>query len=71
MHLVRMVVEVQLDGNMSRREVRRQLGEVARIIEYHQRQRERAARSHRKRRLRLLRSLGIFITKLRKCFDVF
>lgn len=66
-----MVVEVQLDPDMSRREQARQLRKVAGKIEYIQDCRQRAARSHRKNRLRKLRRLGIRISNLRRCFDVF
>lgn len=67
---MRLVVEAQLDPDMSSRERMRQLRKVAEIIEYLQDRRERAARSHRKTRLRRLRSRGIYVSKLPKCFGL-
>jgi hypothetical protein len=40
-------------------------------IEYWQESNQRADRGHCKRRLRELRRLGIKLSQLRKCFDVF
>lgn len=67
---MRMVVEVQLDADVSPRELTRRLRRMAELIEYIHARREKAARSHRKRRLRDLRSQGIYISKLSKCFNV-
>ena len=68
---VRATVEVQLDPHMPRKERLRRLCEVATKIEYWQRQAEKAARCHIKRRQRKLRSMGIRISKARKCYNVF
>jgi len=68
---VRAVVEVQLDPQMSARERTRRLEKELAKIEYWQESNRRAARSHWKGRCRELRRLGIKLSKLRKCFNVF
>jgi hypothetical protein len=68
---VRAVVEAQLDPQMSARERTRRLEKALAKIEYWQESNERAARSHWKGRCRELRRLGIKLSKLRKCFNVF
>jgi hypothetical protein len=47
------------------------LAKALRKIEYWHASNEAAARCHRKRRLRQLHELGIKLTNLRKCFNVF
>jgi hypothetical protein len=68
---VRTVVEAQLDPQMSARERTRRLEKALAKIEFWQDSNQRAARSHWKGRCRELRRLGIKLSKLRKCFDVF
>ena len=68
---MRAVVEVQLDPQMSARERTRRLEKELAKIEYWQESNRRAARSHWKGRCRELRRLGIKLSKLRKCFNVF
>ncbi len=65
---VKLVVEAQLDPAMSASKRERMLMKTARKIEYIQTRRRTASRSHRKRRLRQLRELGIPISHLRRCF---
>lgn len=68
---MREVVEAQLDPEMSRRERTRRLQKALTQIEYWQESNRRAALGHRKRRRRELRRLGIKLSQLRKCFNVF
>ena len=68
---MRLVVDAQLDPYEPPHERKRGLEKVARKIEYIQTRRRLAAQSHRKRRLRRLRELGIRISRLRRCFNVF
>ena len=68
---MRTVVEVQLDPQMSARERTRRLEKALAQIEFWHESNPRAARSHWKGRCRELRRLGIKLSKLRKCFDVF
>jgi hypothetical protein len=68
---VRSVIEVQLDPQMSPRERTRRLEKALAEIEYWHQSNPRAARCHRKRRRRELRRLGIRLSQLRKCFNVF
>jgi hypothetical protein len=68
---VRAVVEAQLDPQMSARERTRRLEKALAETEYWHKSNQRAARSHRKGRCRELRRLGIKLSKLRKCFNVF
>lgn len=63
-------VEVQLDPEMPPEERRRQLRKVARKIDYWQKSRKRAERSHRKAAIRRLHAKGMRLSQLRKCFDV-
>jgi hypothetical protein len=65
---VRAAVELQLDPHVSRRERLRRLDELARKIDYWQRHAEQAVRVHTKRRYRRLRALGIYVSKLPKCY---
>ena len=62
---------MQLDPEMGPRERTRRLHKVLAKIEHWQVSNRRAARCHRKRRLRRLHKLGIYVSRLRKCFDVF
>jgi len=68
---VREAIEVQLDPAMGPRERARRLAKVLRRIEHWQASNARAARSHRKQRLRQLHERGIRLSKLRKCYNVF
>jgi hypothetical protein len=68
---VRAVVEAQLDPQMSARERTRRVEKALAKIEYWQESNQRAARSHWKERCRELRRLGIKLSRLRKCFNVF
>ena len=56
---------------MGPRERTRRLAKALRRIEHWQVSNARAARSHRKQRLRELHERGIRLSKLRKCFNVF
>jgi hypothetical protein len=56
---------------MSARERTRRLEKALAQIEYWQESNRRAALGHRKRRRRELRRLGIKLSQLRKCFNVF
>ena len=62
---------MQLDPEMGPRERTRRLRKVLAKIEHWQRSNHRAARCHRKRRLRRLHALGIRLSQLTKCFNVF
>ena len=64
-------MEVQLDSEMGAHERTRLLEKTLAGIEYWQESNQRADRGHCKRRLRELRRLGIKLSQLRKCFDVF
>jgi SRSO17 transposase len=64
---VRDVVEVQLDPEMPRTEVRRQLGKVLTRIQYHQRRNATARRSHTKTSLERLAEAGVDLSAVRKC----
>jgi len=68
---VRSVVEVQLDPEMSPRERMRLLRKALAEVEYWQESNRRADLSHGKRRRRELRRLGIKLSRLRECFNVF
>ena len=68
---MRSVVEAQLDPQMSARERTRCLKKALAKVEFWQESNQRAARSHWKGRCRELRRLGIKLSKLSKCFDVF
>ena len=68
---MRSVVEAQLDPQMSARERTRRLRKALAKVEFWQDSNQRAARSHWKARCRELRRLGIKLSKLRKCFNVF
>ena len=68
---MRTVDEVQLDPQMSARERTRRLEKALAQIEFWHESNQRAARSHWKRWCRELRQLGIKLSKLRKCFNVF
>ena len=64
---VRDVVEVQLDPEMPRSEVRRQLEKVLKRIRYHQRRNATASRSHTKTSLERLAEAGVDLSAARKC----
>jgi len=66
-----MAVEAQLDPAVPRRERTRRLRKLADWIQYLQDRRRKAARIHRKLRLRKLHQLGIRISQLRRCDRVF
>ncbi len=68
---MRSVVEAQLDPQMSAPERTRRLKKALDKIEFWHESNQRAARSHWKGRCRELRRLGIKLSKLRKCFNVF
>ena len=68
---MRSVVEAQLDPQMSARERTRRLVKALGEIEYWHESNERAARSHWKGRCRELRRMGIRLSQLKKCFNVF
>lgn len=68
---MRRAVEAQLDPSAPPRERLRRLKRVAEKIDYWQRTAEKAARCHRRRRLRRLHSMGIYVSKLRKCSPAF
>ena len=68
---MRSVVEAQLDPAMSPRERTRRLMKALDEIEYWHESNERAALSHWKARCRELRRLGIKLSRLKKCFNVF
>jgi SRSO17 transposase len=65
---VREVVEAQLDPATPPREIQRRLERIAHIIEYWQRCAQKAARAHKKKRVRELHLLGIFLSKITKCY---
>jgi hypothetical protein len=65
------VIEVQLEPDISPREQLRRLTKVRAKIEYWQHTAEKAARSHKKKRYQKLRSLGIKVSRLPKCYAVF
>ena len=62
---------MQLDPHMPKQERLRRLEKVAQKIEYDQRAAEKAVRSHTKTRYRKLRAMGIYVSKIRKCYHVF
>ena len=68
---VRRVVEAQLDPTICRCERNRRLEKLVRILVYTHQSRCRASRSHARRRSREYESLGIDISRLRKCFQLF
>jgi len=68
---VRQIVGVLLDPELTPAGRWRKLQALLRRITYQQQQAEKARRSHRKARCRKLRELGIWISKLRKCFNLF
>ena len=68
---MREAIEVQLDPAMSPRERTRRLAKALRHIEHWQASNARAARCHRRQRLRELHERGILLSKLKKCFHVF
>ena len=62
---------MQLDPRMPKQERLRQLEKVAWKIEYDQRATAKAVRSHTKTRYRKLRAMGIYVSRIRKCYHVF
>ena len=68
---MREAVEVQLDPEQTPRERARRVARVVRCTEYWRTSNARAARSHRKHRLRALHRIGIRLSTLKKCFHVF
>jgi hypothetical protein len=62
---------MQLDPRMPRSELLRRLRLAADKIEYWQRENQKASRAHIKRRYRKLRTMGIFVSKIRKCYNAF
>ena len=67
---MREAVEGQLDRTISRRQRERELDHVVSKLNYWQRQRKKAALSHRRKTLRLLHAMGIYLWQLTKCFGV-
>jgi hypothetical protein len=65
---VRSAVDAQVDPVDTPTTRRRRLERIAAKIEYWQAARRRAARSHRKRTLRILRNLGIRLSDAIRCF---
>ena len=64
---MRCAVDAQVDPVDTSETRRRRLERAAGKIDYWQRERERSARSHCKRRLSELRQRGIRLSELRKC----
>ena len=64
---MRCAVDAQVDPTDTPATRRDRLRKAARKIVYWQKKRERAAKSHRKRRLRELHQRGIRLSELRKC----
>jgi SRSO17 transposase len=64
---VKQVIEVQLDPEMPRAEVRRQLGKVLMRIEYHQRRNATARKSHAKTKRAKLAKAGVDLRAARCC----
>lgn len=67
---IKQAIEVQLDPEMPRAEVRRQLGKVLFRLEYHQRRNATARRSHAKTRKRQLAQAGIDLARIPRCPQV-
>jgi len=64
---VKQAIEVQLDPEMPRTEVLRQLRKVLERIRYHQRRNAVARASHTKTRLKRLEDAGVVLRKARNC----
>ena len=64
---MRCAIDAQVDPTDTPEARRDRLRRALRKIVYWQKKRERAAKSHRKRRLRELRQRGIRLSELRKC----
>ena len=64
---IKQALEVQLDPEMPRAEVRRQLEKVQFKIQYHQRRNASARRSHTKTRRRQLEEAGIDLARVQTC----
>lgn len=60
--------EAQLDEEHGRTERKRQREETVGKINYWQKKRRKAARSHRRRTLSKLHAKGFWLWKLKKCF---
>ena len=67
---VKDAVQVQLDPEMPRAEVRRQLKKVLARIQYHQRRNATARRSHAKTTRKRLEEAGVDFRTIRKCPEV-
>ena len=67
---VKDAVEVQLDPEMPRAEVRRQLEKVLTRILYYQRRNAAARRSHTKTRLKRLEEAGVDFAEVHRCPQV-
>ena len=68
---MRIATEAQLDASATRRQRKGRLERAAAKIEYWQRNNAKSVRAHHRRRCKELRKQGIYISKLRKCYDVF
>ena len=64
---IKQAVEVQLDPEMPRKEMRRQLGKVLFRLQYHQRRNATARRSHSKTRRKRLEEAGFDLAGARRC----
>ena len=64
---MRCAVDAQVDPTDTPETRRRRLERAAGKIDYWQTKRERSARSHRKRRLKEFRRLGIRLSEARRC----
>lgn len=64
------MLEPQLEAGVGKKELERRLRKLSRTLSYDWRQREAAAICHRRRQLRKLHELGIFIANLPKCFGI-
>ena len=64
---MRCAIDAQVDPTDTPETRRNRLRRAARKIVYWQKKRERAAKSHRKRRLRELHRQGIRLSEVRRC----
>ena len=68
---MRIATEAQLDFSATAGQRSARLERVASKIEYWQQSNAKSVRAHHRRRCKELRKLGIYISKLKKCYDVF
>jgi hypothetical protein len=64
------VLSAQLDPSISPAERSRRLVTIAEKIEYWQHAAAKAARCHRRARLKRLRAMGIRVSRLKKCYTI-